>query len=86
MKGTQSKEVDRLYRGILQYFEDIGSLNITVEHVGIIQKFKNDNGIICDDSLDEKILSLNDRFSLADTVEEKNAIVEETISVLTGNN
>lgn len=83
MKGTQSKEVDRLYRGILQYFEDIGTLNITVEDVAIIQKFKNDHGIICDDSLDEAVIALNDRFALADTVSEKNAIVEEAISILT---
>lgn len=82
MQGTQTKELDRLYRGILQYFDDIGSLNITVEHVALIAKFKNDNGIACDSLLDEKMISLNDQFCSADTVEEKNRIVEETIKLL----
>lgn len=82
MQGTQTKELDRLYRGILQYFDDIGSLNITVEHVALIAKFKSDNGIVCDSSLDEKMISLNNQFCSADTVEEKNAIVEETIKLL----
>lgn len=82
MQGTQTKELDRLYRGILQYFDDIGSLNITVEHVALITKFKSDNGIACDDSLDEKMISLNDQFCEADTVEEKNLIIEEAVKLL----
>lgn len=54
MKGTDTKQVDYLYRGIMDYFSGMSGLDITIEQISARDKFIADSAIVCDDSLDEE--------------------------------
>lgn len=83
MKGTASKDAGILYRGIIEYFSTISALDATVEMLSKRDKIVADNGIICDDSLDEQVLELQERFISADgDGATQKAIVEETLTLL----
>jgi hypothetical protein len=83
MQGTQSKDADMLYRGILDYYAGISGLEITKEQMERRDKFIVDAVLLCDDSLDETVLSIQERFVMAaGNSAEQNLIIEELISLL----
>lgn len=83
MKGTDTKQVDYLYRGIMDYFSGMSGLDITIEQISARDKFIADSAIVCDDYLDEEVISLHDEFVSADgdPLKQKE-IIERTIALL----
>jgi len=83
MIGTETKQADSLYRGIMDYYSNISGLDITIDQLTIRNKFISDSAIVCDDSLDEHILSLQNEYIAADgNTSEQRAIIEKTIELL----
>lgn len=85
MKGTSSKDADVLYKGILEYYANISGLSISGEQLQTRDSFIEDGALICEDSLDEEVLKLQEDFiTLKGNVQETNKIVESAISLLKG--
>jgi len=85
MKGTQSKEVDVLYRAIVDYYSTMSAIDITQEQLESRNKILKNNGIICDSELDQTILELQEKYLAAVDVDDKEKvinIVETTIGLL----
>ncbi|EMN0592072.1 hypothetical protein ACQZD5_000202 [Klebsiella aerogenes] len=83
MNGTESRKADYLYRGIIDYYSNISGLDITLEQMTQRNKFIMDSAIVCDDSLDEQVLALQDEYIAAgdDGSAQKN-IIEKAFSLL----
>ncbi|EPS9754127.1 hypothetical protein ACVNBA_001833 [Klebsiella oxytoca] len=79
MNGTETKQVDYLYRGIIDYFSNISGLDITTEQIKLRNKFISESAIVCDDSLDEQIIRLQDEFIAAGGVPEQEKLVIEKV-------
>lgn len=85
MNGTDSRQADILYRGIIDYYSNISGLDITLEQMTQRNKFITDSAIVCDDSLDEQILALQDEYIAAgDDALEQKAAIEKIINLLAG--
>ena len=85
MKGTSSKDADVLYKGILEYYANISGLSISGEQLQTRDSFIEDGALICEDSLDEEVLKLQEDFiTFKGDVQETNKIVESAISLLKG--
>lgn len=83
MNGTDSRQADILYRGIIDYYSNISGLDITLEQMTQRNKFITDSAIVCDDSLDEQVLALQDEYIAAgdNTLEQKD-VIEKIINLL----
>lgn len=79
MNGTETKQVDYLYRGIIDYYSNISGLDITTEQIKLRNKFISESAIVCDDSLDEQIISLQDEFIAAGGIPEQEKLVIEKV-------
>lgn len=82
MKGTASKDAQDLYVGILDYYANLSGMDITAEQIARRDQFKDANGIICDDSLDAKVLAVQDRFVGEDDPSKKRDHIVEAIALL----
>lgn len=85
MKGTQSKEVDVLYRAIVDYYSTMSAIDITQEQLESRNKILKNGGIVCDSDLDQTILELQEKYLLAynaDDKEKVTSVVETTIGLL----
>ncbi|MBV2179501.1 hypothetical protein KUF61_24430 [Klebsiella aerogenes] len=83
MNGTESRKADYLYRGIIDYYSNISGLDITLEQMTQRNKFIMDSAIVCDDSLDEQVLALQDEYIAAgDDVSAQKSIIEKAFSLL----
>ncbi|HEB9106389.1 TPA: hypothetical protein R1B15_005201 [Klebsiella aerogenes] len=83
MNGTESRKADYLYRGIIDYYSNISGLDITLEQMTQRNKFIMDSAIVCDDSLDEQVLALQDEYIAAgDDVSAQKNIIEKAFSLL----
>lgn len=83
MKGTKSKDAAIIYRGILDYYTGLSGLEITIDQITKRDKFVKDAALICDDSLDAQVLSLQDEFVNADgDAAKQKVIVEQVIEIL----
>ncbi|MEB2849483.1 MULTISPECIES: hypothetical protein [Klebsiella] len=85
MNGTDSRQADILYRGIIDYYSNISGLDITLEQMTQRNKFITDSAIVCDDSLDEQVLALQEEYLAAgDNALEQKAVIEKIINLLAG--
>ncbi|MEL0414551.1 MULTISPECIES: hypothetical protein [Klebsiella] len=85
MNGTDSRQADILYRGIIDYYSSISGLDITFEQMTQRNKFITDSAIVCDDSLDEQVLALQEEYIAAgDNALEQKAVIEKIINLLAG--
>lgn len=66
MQGTDSKQAEWLFRGIVNYYSDISGSEITAAQVATRDKIIANNGIVCDNSLDAQVLALQDAYVAAD--------------------
>ncbi|HHR1045907.1 TPA: hypothetical protein ACS3AG_001165 [Klebsiella pneumoniae] len=89
MTGSDSKQAETLFLGIVDYYANISGSDITSAQVIQRDKILKFAGIVCDDSLDSEILLLQDEFISADylptpdeTQAKKNHIIESTIKLL----
>ncbi|HHE5241965.1 TPA: hypothetical protein ACPEZI_006238 [Klebsiella michiganensis] len=83
MTGTESKQADYLYRGIIDYYSNISGLDITEEQIAMRNKFIKESAIVCDDSLDAQVLDLQDEYIAAgDNVSAQKAAIEKVIALL----
>lgn len=81
MKGTESKQANELYQGIVNYYASSG-LEITADEVAQRDSIIANNGIICDDALDEQVLAIQDEFIAAEDASAQKAAIEKAISLL----
>lgn len=83
MNGTDSRQADILYRGIIDYYSNISGLDITLEQMTQRNKFITDSAIVCDDSLDERVLALQEEYLAAgDDVSAQKSIIEKAFALL----
>ncbi|HDX9163502.1 TPA: hypothetical protein RQO67_000801 [Klebsiella michiganensis] len=83
MTGTESKQADYLYRGIIDYYSNISGLDITEEQIAMRNKFIKESAIVCDDSLDAQVLDLQGEYiSAGDNVSAQKAAIEKVIALL----
>lgn len=83
MNGTDSRQADILYRGIIDYYSNISGLDITLEQMTQRNKFITDSAIVCDDSLDEQVLALQEEFLAAgDDISAQKSIIEKVFALL----
>lgn len=83
MNGTDSRQADILYRGIIDYYSSISGLDITFEQMTQRNKFIKDSAIVCDDSLDEQVLALQEEYLAAgDDVSAQKSIIEKAFALL----
>lgn len=85
MQGTQSKQADALYRGIVDYFSAISGVDITQEQLDQRNRILVNGGIVCNDTLDNKILDLQEKYLLAlesEKHDEVKTTIQEVINLL----
>ncbi|AML34581.1 hypothetical protein [Klebsiella aerogenes] len=83
MNGTETKQVDYLYRGIIDYFSNISGLDITTEQIKLRDKFITESAIVCDDSLDAQVISLQDEFIAAGgNPEQEKLVIAKALKLL----
>lgn len=84
MNGTASKDADVLYQGIMEYYAGLSGLEITAAQVATRNNFTAAHGIVCDDSLDQKILAIQDQFGNESNPVRRKVLVLQAIALLTG--
>lgn len=83
MKGTASIEASVLFRGIMDYYTGLSGLEINANQITKRDHFISDGVLICDDSLDEQIMALQERYILADgNASVQKEIIEEVLEIL----
>ncbi|HAT3749756.1 TPA: hypothetical protein I8622_002747 [Klebsiella oxytoca] len=83
MTGTESRQADYLYRGIIDYYSNISGLDITEEQIAMRNKFIKESAIVCDDSLDAQVLELQDEYIAADgDTSAQKFVIEKVIALL----
>lgn len=83
MNGTESRKADCLYRGIIEYYSNISGIDITLEQITQRDNFITKSAIVCDDSLDGQVMSLQEEYIAADgNLLEQKGIIEEAIELL----
>lgn len=85
MQGTQSKQAEALYTGIVEYFSGISGVDITQAQLDSRNKLLSNGGIVCSDEMDNQILSLQEKYLAAldsEKFDEVKIIIEEVINLL----
>lgn len=83
MNGTESMQVDYLYKGIIDYFSNMSGLDISSSDLIMRDKFIADSAIVCDSSLDDAVIELQDRYIAANNnIALQREIIQETINLL----
>lgn len=84
MQGSDAKQADTLYRGIIEYYRYSG-LGITAAQISQRDALIAQNAVVCDDSLDERVLLLQDEYIAAEgDMDKQRQIIEDVISLLAG--
>lgn len=60
MNSSNSKQVDTLFRAIVEYFSNISGTDLTQNQMRQRDLILGNLGIICDDSLDGEIIKLQE--------------------------
>lgn len=80
MDNSASRDVIQVYRALYDYL--VNKSELTPEQSLVKSRLEKDQGIICDSSLDSKVLAIQASVANASTEEEKAGYLDALVSIL----
>lgn len=80
MDNSASRDVIQVYRALYDYL--VNKAELTPEQALVKSRLERDQGIICDSSLDSKVLAIQSSVANASTEEERDGYLDALVSIL----
>jgi hypothetical protein len=80
MDNSASRDVIQVYRALYDYL--VNQENLSAEQSLVKSRLEQDQGIICDNSLDSKIFAIQASVANATTDKERDSYLEALVSIL----